>query len=46
MPAASIIFTNSARVGGVFRYCTMVGSIPLSRNRSSVLREVLHFGLW
>ena len=32
--------------GGVFRYCTMSGSMPLSRNNSSVLRDVEHLGLW
>src|SRR6476660_832314 len=46
MPAAEINPTSSARVGGVFRYWMTSGSYPLSRNRSSVLRDVEHFGLW
>lgn len=46
MPASRIIFTSSARDGGVFRYSTMLGSKPLSRNNSNVLREVLQRGLW
>ncbi len=45
MPASAIIVASSARDGGVFRYNTISGSIPLSRNRSSVLRDVEHFGL-
>ena len=40
MPASLIILTSSARDGGVFKYWMTSGSMPLSRNRSSVLREV------
>ena len=46
MPASSISLTSSARDGGVFRYWITVGSIPLSRNSSSALREVVQRGLW
>jgi hypothetical protein len=45
MPASSISFTSSARDGGVFKYWTTVGSMPLSRNNSSVFREVVQRGL-
>ena len=33
--------TSSARVGGVFRYSTIVGSSPLLRISASALRDVL-----
>ena len=36
---------NCAAVYGVFRYSTISGSTPLSRNKASVLREVLQRGL-
>src|SRR5215472_12301654 len=37
---------SCAAVYGVFRYSTIVGSIPFSRNNAKVLREVLQRGLW
>ena len=45
-PASLIIFASSERDGGVLRYWTTSGSMPLSRNKSRVLREVLQRGLW
>src|SRR5207249_1269738 len=36
---------SCAAVYGVFRYSTISGSTPLSRNKASVLREVLQRGL-
>src|ERR1700730_75894 len=45
IPASLISLTSSARDGGVLRYWITVGSMPLSRNKSSVLREVVQRGL-
>src|SRR3546814_2259876 len=42
MPARVISSTSSARLGGVFRYSTTCGSIPVLRIMASALREVPH----
>lgn len=45
-PVAAASAQTVSRLGGVFRYSMMVGSIPAARIRARVLREVPQAGLW